>query len=263
MRRSIKVFASRPQRTTTTERPMKTLALLLLAFVSSTAFAQTNVRVRGTITALNGDVLMVKSRDGRDIQLHLTPDAQVVTAKKTTLAEMGPNAYVGVTSVKGPDGRMVAKEVHAIGPQVPQMHGPWDSTPNSMMTNANITSVAQAGGGNEITLKYKDGEQKIVVTPQTEVVTFVPGTLADIKPGDFLGVTSTKSADGALTAYEVRRFPKPLNPGHRPFDGRDDQTMTNATVGAMVQAANGRELTLTYDGSSQKIVVPQSASVSA
>ena len=121
---------------------MKKLAVLLLAFAACTAFAQTNVRVRGTITALNGDVLTVKSRDGRDIQLHLTPDAQVVTAKKTTLAEMGPNAYVGVTSVKGPDGRMVAKEVHAIGPQVPQMHGAWDSTPNSMMTNANIAAFA-------------------------------------------------------------------------------------------------------------------------
>ena len=58
----------------------------------------------------------------------------------------------------------------------------------------------------------------------------------------------------------MRRFPKPLNPGHRPLDGRDDQTMTNATVGAMVQAANGRELTLTYDGGAQKVVVPPSAS---
>jgi len=182
---------------------MRTLAILILAFVSSTAFAQTNVRVRGTITALNGDVLMVKSRDGRDIQLHLTPDAQVVTAKKTTLAEMGPNAYVGVTSVKGPDGRMVAKEVHAIGPQVPQMHGPWDSTPNSMMTNANITSVAQAGGGNEITLKYKDGEQKIVVTPETEVVTFVPGTRADLKPGETIFSGARVEADGKFVAPRV------------------------------------------------------------
>src|SRR5437667_7639994 len=118
---------------------MRTLAALLLAFATATAFAQTNVRVRGTITALNGDVLMVKARDGRDIQLNLAPDTAVVTAKKTTLAEMGPNAYVGVTSVKDKDGHLVAKEVHALGPQVPQMHGPWDSTPNSFMTNANIT----------------------------------------------------------------------------------------------------------------------------
>src|SRR5258708_31325502 len=122
---------------------MRTLAVLILAFVSCTAFAQTNVRVRGSITALNGDVLTVKSRDGRDIQLHLTPDAQVVTAKKTTLAEMGPNAYVGVTSVKGPDGRMVAKEVHAIGPQVPQMHGAWDSTPNSDRKSTRLNSSHQ------------------------------------------------------------------------------------------------------------------------
>jgi hypothetical protein len=182
---------------------MRTLAVLLLALATATAFAQTNVRVRGTITALNGDVLMVKSRDGRDIQLNLAPDAQVVTAKKTTLAEMGPNAYVGVTSVKGPDGRMVAKEVHALGPQVPQMHGAWDSIPNSMMTNANITSMAQTGGGNEITLKYKDGEQKIVVTPETEIVTFVPGTRADLKPGETIFSGARVEGDGKFMAARV------------------------------------------------------------
>ncbi len=103
---------------------------------------------------------------------------------------------------------------------------------------------------------------RVRIGEKTEIVYTQPIALADIKPGDFLGVTSTKGADGALTAYEVRRFPKPLNPGHRPFDGRDDQTMTNATVGAMVQAAKGRELTLTYEGGAQKIIVPENASVS-
>jgi hypothetical protein len=197
------VFASRPQRTTTTETNMKRLAVLLLAFVSAAALAQTNVRVRGTISSLDGDVLKVKTREGRDVQLHLTPDAQVVTAKKTTLAEMGPNAYVGVTSVKGPDGRLVAKEVHALGPQVPQMHGPWDSTPNSFMTNANITSNAQASGGNELTLKYKDGEQKILVTQDTEVVTFVPGTRADLKPGETIFSGARVEGDGKFVSPRV------------------------------------------------------------
>jgi len=104
---------------------------------------------------------------------------------------------------------------------------------------------------------------QIQVGEKTEIVFTQPITLADIKPGDFLGVTSMKRPDGTLTAYEVRRFPKPLNPGHRPFDGRDDQTMTNATVGAMVQATSGRELTMTYEGGAQKIVVPENASISA
>jgi hypothetical protein len=182
---------------------MKRLALLLLAFACAAAWAQTNVRVRGTITALDGDVLKVKSRDGRDIQLHLLPDTQVATAKKTTLAELGPNAYVGVTSVKGPDGRMVAKEVHAIGPQVPQMHGPWDSTPNSTMTNANIAATAQTSGGNEITLKYKGGEQKILVTPETEVVSFVPGSRADLKPGETIFSGARVESDGKFVTPRV------------------------------------------------------------
>jgi hypothetical protein len=182
---------------------MRTFAAVLLALACATALAQTNVRVRGTITALSGDVLSVKSRDGRNIQLHLAPDAQVVTAKKTTLAEMGPNAYVGVTSVKGPDGQLVAKEVHALGPQVPQMHGPWDSTPNSFMTNANIAANAQTSGGNELTLKYKDGEQKILVTPETEVVSFVPGTRADLKPGETIFSGARVEGDGKFMAQRV------------------------------------------------------------
>src|SRR5258706_13764069 len=103
---------------------------------------------------------------------------------------------------------------------------------------------------------------RVRIGAKTEIVYTQPIALADIKPGDFLGVTSNKGTDGSLTAYEVRRFPKPLSPGHRPFDGRDDQTMTNATVGAAVQSAKGRELTLNYDGGSQKIVVPENASIS-
>ena len=106
------------------------------------------------------------------------------------------------------------------------------------------------------------GGKQIKVSDRSEIVYAQPILLGDIKPGDFLGVTSMKGPGGQLTAVDVRRFPKPLNPGHRPFDGRDDQTMTNATVEAMVQASSGRELTLTYAGGSQKIVVPESASVS-
>jgi len=107
-----------------------------------------------------------------------------------------------------------------------------------------------------------DGKTKVGLGDKTEIVFTQPVALADIKPGDFLGVTSVKHADGKLIAYEVRRFPKPVSPGHRPFDGRDDQTMTNATVDATVQSTNGRELTMTYEGGTQKITVPPDAAVS-
>jgi hypothetical protein len=165
---------------------MKKLALLavsLLMLASLSAQAQ-NMRVRGTITSLDGDVLSVKTREGKDVKVQLAPDAQVATTKKVSAGEFKPGSYVGVTSVKGADGRLVAKRVHALGPQVPQMHGPWDGMPNSMMTNSSITAITKAGSGNELTLKNKDGEQKILVNAETEYYNFVPGTRADLKKGE-------------------------------------------------------------------------------
>ena len=182
---------------------MNRLALLALVFVSSLAVAQAPQRIRGTITSLSGDALMVKTREGRDVTLQLTPDAQVVTAKKGTMADFKTGSFVGVTSVKDANGRLVAQRVHALGPQVPQMHGAWDSIPNSMMTNANIESSAQVSGGNELTLKYKDGEQKILVTPQTQYFTFVPGTRADLKPGETIFAGARMDNDGKLVAPRV------------------------------------------------------------
>ena len=126
-----------------------------------------------------------------------------------------------------------------------------------------VRGTIAAFDGNVLSVESGSGNNAAIhLTDKTVIVFTQPTALADIKPGDFLGVTSAKSGDGTLTALEVRRFPKPLNPGHRPFDGRDDRTMTNATVSAMVQSASGRELTLSYEGGAQKIVVPESASIS-
>lgn len=117
--------------------------------------------------------------------------------------------------------------------------------------------------GDSLALKANDGKNVDVQLGDKTVIVFTqPIALSEIKSGDFLAVTSAKRPDGTLTALEIRRFPKPSNPGHRPFDGRDDQTMTNATVDATVQGASGRVLTLTYDGGSQKIIVPENAPIS-
>jgi hypothetical protein len=182
---------------------VKNVLLLVLISFCTAVTAQTNVRVRGTIAALNGDVLSVKSRDGRAIQLNLAPGTQVVTTKATSLAEFKPGSYVGVTSVKGPDGRLVAKRVHALGPQVPSGHMAWDSMPDSLMTNANLTATAQVSDGSELTLKHKDGEQKILVTPATEFFTFVPGSRADLKPGETIFSGARVGDDGKFTTQRV------------------------------------------------------------
>ena len=192
---------------------MKKLALLAALLISVSALAQTNMRVRGTIELLDGDVLSVKSRDGKDIKVHLTPDAVVAVARKMTLADIKTGTYVGVTSVEQ-DGKLVAKEVHLIPPQAPAGHMPWDLLPGSKMTNANLTAVVQSAGGNEITLKYKDGEQKIIVPPGTPIVAFDSGERSALKPGETIFTIARVEADGKLVSQRVQVSKDGVKPAH-------------------------------------------------
>jgi hypothetical protein len=188
------------------------LFLVLMAFCTAAA-AQSNMRVRGTITALDGDVLSVKSREGKDLKLHLTPDAQVAVAKKLALSDIKPGTYVGVTSVEQ-GGRRVAKEVHLIPPQAPAGHMNWDLMPGSMMTNANLEAVVKAAGGNEITLKYKDGEQKILVPSGTPIVGFDNGDRSALKRGETIWTNARVEGDGKLVANRIQVSKDGVKPEH-------------------------------------------------
>jgi hypothetical protein len=191
---------------------MKRLALFILVFFSSLAIAQAPTRVRGTITALDGEVLSVKSRDGKDLKVHLAPDVGVTTAKTTTLAEL-KGKYVGVTAIdKG--GRMTALEVHALPPQAPPGHMPWDLQPGSTMTNANLEGIAQTSGGNEITMKYKDGSKTILVPPGTPIVAFVPGSRADLKVGETIWTSARQEADGKIVTQRLNVSKDGVKPPH-------------------------------------------------
>ncbi|HET7210647.1 MAG TPA: hypothetical protein VFI85_02760 [Methyloceanibacter sp.] len=191
---------------------MKRLALLILVFFSSLAIAQAPTRVRGTITSLEGDVLSVKSREGKDLKIHLVSDVGVTTAKTTTLDEL-KGKYVGVTAIdKG--GNMTAVEVHAIPPQAKPGHFPWDLQPGSTMTNANLDGIAQVSGGNEITLSYQGGSQKILVPPGTPIVAFDPGSRADLKPGEWIWTNARQESDGKIVAERLNVSKDGVKPPH-------------------------------------------------
>jgi hypothetical protein len=82
-------------------------------------------------------------------------------------------------------------------------HYPWDLQPESMMTNATVATVAAAGDGQTLTLKYKDGTQDIRVKPGIPIVTFTAGDRADVKVGAKVFLVPAKSADGTLTATRI------------------------------------------------------------
>ncbi|HTE14014.1 MAG TPA: DUF5666 domain-containing protein, partial [Burkholderiales bacterium] len=175
-------------------------ALLVAALTfAAPVSAQTTQRIRGTITALDGNTLSVKSRDGKDLKIELTEKASVATVKAMTLADLKPGDYVGSTTRKRADGVLVAVEIHSVPQGVGEGHRPWDLEPDTMMTNANIASTVQAAGGQNLTLEYKGGSQKILVPPGTPIVTTVAADRSFLKPGEYVFFNADVAADGKMT----------------------------------------------------------------
>ncbi len=175
-------------------------AALLLAVVP--ASAQEVVRVRGTIEKADGNILLVKTREGADVTVKLTDNAQVNGVAKAQLADIKQNSFVGITAMPQPDGTQKALEVH-IFPEARrgagEGHRPWDLVPQSTMTNANVEQLVTAVDGPVLTMKYKDGEKKISVPNNIPIVAFVAGDRSDLKPGAKIFVAAgTKKPDGTV-----------------------------------------------------------------
>jgi hypothetical protein len=179
-------------------------SIAALAVVASAAHAQTNVRVRGTIAAVDGNVLSVKSRDGRDLRIQLADNVAVAVAKAIKFDDIKQGDYVGTTTNAAPDGTLVAVEVHYLAPTTPDGHTPWDLQAGSMMTNANVASIVQSTGKRELTLKYKDGSKTIVVPDGVPIVRAVPGARSDLVPGEYVFLVAQGAPDGTLSAPRVQ-----------------------------------------------------------
>jgi hypothetical protein len=170
----------------------------------SSAQAQTNVRIRGTITGIDGRVLSVKSREGRDLKIELADNVAVAVAKKIPFEDIKKGDYVGATTLPGPNGTQVAVEVHYLAPTTPEGQLAWDLQPGSTMTNANVDSMVVGAGGRELTLRYKGGTQTIVVPESAALVRAVPGTRADLAVGEYVFIGAQQAADGMLSAARVQ-----------------------------------------------------------
>jgi hypothetical protein len=183
------------------------LAALMLAAFGSAASAQDTVRVRGTIDRVEGPLYVVKARDGTELKVALMDNGIVVALVKASLSDIKPGLFVGSTGMPLPDGSQKAIEVH-IFPEAMrgtgEGHYPWDLQADSTMTNANVEESVASVDGQALTLKYKTGEKKIIVTPQTAIVTYNPGDKADLKPGTkiFIGAAK-KQPDGTLQAARI------------------------------------------------------------
>src|SRR6202162_1065367 len=188
-------------------RPLCAGAVLVVS--SLYAIAQqppTPSRVRGTIEGVDGDVLSVKSRSGDDVKLHMAGDMRVVGITRISLSDVKVGSFIGATTVPGPDGSQNAIEVHVF-PEDMRGTGegsrPYDLRPNSTMTNATVAQTVAGNDGHTLMIKYKDGEKKVVVSPDTPVVTYVPADRSDLKAGAKVIAFVKKLPDGMFETNRI------------------------------------------------------------
>jgi len=182
-------------------------AAVAQGMMQQTQAAPPPVRVRATITSIDGGVLTAKARDGVEMKVKLADNAPVNEIVKVPLDDVKTGAYVAVTGMPQPDGSQKALAVF-IFPEaqrgLAEGHRPWDFAPNSTMTNATVDSQIKGVDGQTLTVKYKDGEQKVLVTTATEITAATRKSAADLKPGQKITVFAAKKLpDGTLEAPNI------------------------------------------------------------
>jgi hypothetical protein len=186
-----------------------TFAATAFALMVATAtYAQQPGRIRGQIEKVDGGVLSLKARDDTMLNVKLADDVRVSALEKASLADIKSDSFIGIAGMPQPDGSIEAFSIHIFLPAqrgvVPDRHGPWDARPGSTMTNAYVENIVASKDGETLMVKYKDGEKKIVVTPQTTIAAAAPGNKDELKVGaQIIIMASDKQPDGSVLAKTV------------------------------------------------------------
>ena len=180
-------------------------ALLAHGAVAQTAPAQTTpARIRGTIRALEGHALSVENRDGDTMRITLAPNYTVGAIVPTTLDAVKPGVMIGIVGFGPPkQQRAAVVSIFPPGANVNASQFPWDSQPDSVMTNAPVTSEVAAAAGRVLTVTVKGEPIEVTVPPNAIIQTTEPGTPAMLTPGAKVLIFAQRAADGALSANRV------------------------------------------------------------
>jgi hypothetical protein len=192
-----------------TRRALGIAGLALMATATAVWAQQAPpVRVRGEITKVEGTTLTVKSREGQDLIVKLAEPPRIAAMEKSSLADIKEGSFIGVSAMPMPDGTQKAYAIHifmdAQKGVVADRFSDWDSRPGSTMTNANVATTVAGKDGQDILVKYKDGEKKVLVPSGIPIAKYAPGSAADLKVGAKVFVAAAKKeADGTLTAPNI------------------------------------------------------------
>jgi hypothetical protein len=161
--------------------------------------------VVGKVEGVDGRTLVVKTRDG-DVKVNVTDNVAVFGVVNATIADIKQGSFVGVGAMPQPDGSQKAIRVMIFAESqrgTGEGHRPWNQ-PGSTMTNATVDTTVSSVDGQVLTVKYRDGEKKIIIPPGLAIQQYVLGDKSELKPGaNILIVGAAKKPDGTLEASRV------------------------------------------------------------
>jgi len=182
-------------------------AIAFVAWLTPAPAQEQPVRVRGTVERVDNGLYVIKARNGGELKVQLADNAMVVALVKASLADIKQGSYIGVSGMPQPDGSQKALEIHIL-PETSRGagdgHRPWDLQPSSTMTNGAVEQTSASADGQVLTLKYKDGEKKIIVPADCPIVSYLPSDKNELKPGAAIFIAAAlKQPDGTLMAPRV------------------------------------------------------------
>lgn len=150
------------------------------------AGAQQTTRLRGTLIAAEGARLTIRPAEGGEVAVSMKPDFTIGRRVRADQSALHAQDFIGVAAVPHAGEVLRAVEVFVFPPAMRgtgEGHRRWDLLPESTMTNATLENTVESVDGKTMRLVYKDGSKAILLTPETRIFTFAPGTAADLKPG--------------------------------------------------------------------------------
>jgi hypothetical protein len=190
-------------------------ALLMVWFGGSAAAASQGAshlsRVNAIVERFQGQSLTVRTAEGKELPLALSPKVLVLRSKPASVADVKSGEFIGCTAVEDENGKLDAKEIHILPESmrgVGEGHYPWGTGPKTTMTNGNIEQVAGVANGHAITVDYKGGQSEIQIPPDVPVTRIEVVNRDLLKPGARVTVFAQKNADGSLNPQFISILPE-------------------------------------------------------
>lgn len=181
--------------------------VVLFGLASAQARGLPDVRMRGVITAFDGQTLQVDTREGRKLTVGIGSDTRISMLYPRKLRDIKPGSFVGITAIQtDPSLPLLAREVHIFAESQRgsgEGHYGWDLEPGSSMTNAYVDAIVNGNDGKVLTLSYKGGSQQIAVPRGTPIVSFKLADSSILKKGVQIFCIAKQSAGGGLTARHI------------------------------------------------------------